>query len=542
MPTVTLNRKEVDKLLGKKLEDSYMKDRISMLGTDLESVNEEEIVVEVFPNRPDMLSEQGFARALKAFIDIESGLKHYKVNKSDEKVIVDKSVAKLRPYTAFARVTGIDFDDDKLKQIIQLQEKLHGTYCRKRKKASIGIYPCEHVKSPITYKMMPREKIFFHPLQAEKEMTADEILKEHPTGAEFAHIIDEWKEFPCFIDANGNIMSLVPIINSNLTGRVTTETKDVYVECTGTSKEDVKILLNILVTSLVDMGGSIHSVEIDYGDEKEMTPNLNPGDMKLDINYVNKILGLGLAEKDIKKLLGKMGFGLENGNAKIPAYRADILHQIDLVEEIGIAYGYENFIEEIPKLSTIANEDKFDGIKRKIAEILAGLGFIETNNYHLTDKAKQTNMMETRLELVELKNSLSADYNSLRAWLIPELLETLKDNKTQELPYNVFTMGRVFKPGTSEVIERERLAIMMSPTDFTKIKQILEYLMKMLDLQFQIEETKHPSFIEGRVGRVIINEKEVAYIGEISPKVLENWGIINPVACLELNLSEIFTS
>ena len=72
------------------------------------------------------------------------------------------------------------------------------------------------------------------------------------------------------------------------------------------------------------------------------------------------------------------------------------------------------------------------------------------------------------------------------------------------------------------------------------MKQVLNYILKMLNLDYSIEEVEHDSFISGRVGRVIVNDKKVAFIGEINPKVLENFEIEMPVAALELNLTELF--
>ena len=85
MPTININRKVFEKLVGKKLTIEKLKDRISYLGTDLESIDEKEIVVEVFPNRPDMLSMQGFARAFSSFIGQKTGLRQYKVEPSRKK-------------------------------------------------------------------------------------------------------------------------------------------------------------------------------------------------------------------------------------------------------------------------------------------------------------------------------------------------------------------------------------------------------------------------------------------------------------------------
>ena len=140
MPTITLNKKVLEKITGK-LSLEKLKDRISMLGTDLESIKGDEIIVEVFPNRPDMLSEQGFARALNSFIGKKTGLKQYKVKKSKDRVIIESSVKEVRPYTACCIVKNLKLNEETLKEIIQFQEKLHITFGRNRKRCAIGIYP-----------------------------------------------------------------------------------------------------------------------------------------------------------------------------------------------------------------------------------------------------------------------------------------------------------------------------------------------------------------------------------------------------------------
>src|SRR3989344_4966488 len=152
MPSITLNKTVFEQLVGKQLPLEELKDRISMLGTDLEDIKDNEIHVEVFPNRPDMLSEQGFARAFSSFIGVKTGLRKYAVKESNQKIIIDSSVKGIRPYTACAIVKGLQFDEENLRQVIQIQEKLHVTYGRNRKKAAIGIYPLEKITFPITYK------------------------------------------------------------------------------------------------------------------------------------------------------------------------------------------------------------------------------------------------------------------------------------------------------------------------------------------------------------------------------------------------------
>ena len=406
MPSITLNKKVFEQLVGKELPLEELKDRISMLGTDLEDIKDNEIYVEVFPNRPDMLSEPGFARAFSSFINVKTGLRKYVIKESNNKVIVDASVKGIRPYTACAIVKGLHFDEERLQQIIQIQEKLHVTYGRNRKKCAIGIYPMEKITFPITYKAETPAKIKFKPLEAHREMTAAEILEEHKAGKEYAHLLQGLAKYPIFIDAKGEILSMPPVINSDKTGRVTEDTKDVFIECSGFDFDVLSTCLNMIVTALADVGGEIYSIRLEYPDGIKTTPQLTPTKMKLDLLYVNKRLGLSLSEKDAGKLLEKMGYGFEQGQVLVPAYRADILHQVDFVEDIAIAYGYENFQEEIPNVATIGEEDAFEKFAKKVRELLVGMQLLEVKNFHLTTKEDLSTKMNLTIEPIPLKNAI----------------------------------------------------------------------------------------------------------------------------------------
>ncbi len=545
MPTITLNKKVFEKLVGKKLPPEQLKERISFLGTDLEKIDGEEIIVEVFPNRPDMLSEQGFARAFSSFIGRRLGLKKYAAKKSDYKVIVDKSLNGIRPYTACAIVKGIKFDNEKIKEVIQIQEKLHITYGRNRRKVALGIYPFEKIKLPIRFEARKPDDIRFQPLEASELMTANQILTKHPKGKEYAHLLEGKQLYPVFVDANNEILSMPPIINSDRTGKITTKTKDVFIECSGFDFNTLSKCLNIIVTALADMGGQIYEMELNYQKKKIKTPELMPEEMKLNTDYVNKILGLKLDNNEVRRCLLRMGYDYNAGKALIPSYRTDVLHPIDLVEDIAIAYGYEKFKEEIPNVATIAEEDKFESFKRKAAEILVGLGFTETNTYNLTNKESLTTRMGVELESIELENAKNADYNMLRSWMIPSLLHVMKNNKHHEFPQKIFEIGTIFKKNPQEetgIKEMERLAVMVSNTraDYTEIRQILDNLFRAFNIGYSISETEHNSFIPGRVARIGVEGKGVAFIGEIHPAVIENLALQMPVAAFELNLTDLY--
>jgi phenylalanyl-tRNA synthetase beta chain len=545
MPTININKTVFEKLVGKKLPTEKLKDRISMLGTDLESVDNNEIIVEIFPNRPDLLSVQGFARAFSSFIGTKTGLKEYKIERSNEKMIVDRSVADVRPYTACAIVKNMNFDNEKIKEVIDIQEKLHITYGRNRKKVAIGIYPFEKIKTPIKFMAQKPEEIIFQPLEFPKKINALQILKQHPAGRDYGHLLEGEKKFPVFRDANNEVLSVPPIINSHKTGKINEKTKEIFIECSGFDFNVMKNCLNMIVAALYEMGGKIYSMDIIYGNKKYTTPDLSPEEMKVDIDYINKLLGLDLKENEIKKLFERMGYGYKNKKVLIPAYRADIIHQADLAEDIAIAYGYENFHSTIPRVATIAQEDKFEIFKNKISSLLVGLDLMETSTYNLTNKEVQCNKMNVQLQLIELANSISSDYNMLRAWVLPSSMEILSNNKHHEYPQKIFTIGTIFKKDDSSdtnIGEDQRLAVAIASenTDYTEMRQVLDYLFRSIGLKYEIIETNHSSFIEGRLGRVIVNGKKLAYIGEINPKVITNWGLEVPVTAFELNLTDLY--
>ena len=538
MPTININKKAFENLVGKKLSLEELKDRISYMGVSVEGINENEITLEVNPDRPDLLSIQGLARAFSSFIGLKKCFRKYEIKKSNEKVIIESSVKNVRPFTACAIVKNLKFNDEKIKEIIDIQEKLHITFGRNRKKVAIGIYPFEKIKTPITFFAEDPKKVKFRPLEFPKEITGLQILSQHPTGREYAYLLEGKDKFPFFKDADGKILSMPPIINSHDTGKITENTKDVFIECSGFDFNVLSKCISMIVCALSDMGGDIYSMELIYGSKKILSPNLEPEKMKLNIKYANKTIGLDLKEKDVKNYLEKMGFFYSNGNVLIPAYRTDVIHEVDLVEDIAKAYGYENLKEEIPKVATIAEENKFEIFKNKIAEILIGINLIEVNTYHLTpiDINKKINV---DLKNIKLENSKSEDYNSLRCYLSPSLLTVLENNKNREYPQNIFEMGIVFK---KDLKEKTKLCILLcdNKVNFTSIKQVLDYLLRALDLKYELKEKDLDAFIPGRTGKILVKNKEIGSIGELSPLVLTNFNLEMPVSALELDLEELF--
>ena len=556
MTVVSMNRKEVEKRIGK--INKEIEEKIAMFGTPVEALTEDILEIDVTPNRPDLLSLQGFVRAMLPYLK-NTKLKPIKVNKpeKDYKVIIDKSVKPVRPFTACAIVKNLKLDDSKIKELIDIQEKLHTTFARKRKKLAIGIYPLEKIKLPITFAAKKPEEIKFQPLEFPREINGLQILSQHPAGREYAHLLEGQEKFPVFIDGNNKVLSMPPIINSHETGKITEQTKEVFVECSGFNLPYLKKTLNILVSILADMDGEIYQMKIE-DKEDSLSPDLSYEKVKLKLEDVNKTLGVTLTEKEVKVYLEKMQIEYDKGIALIPPFRTDILHWIDLVGEIATAYGYDNFSAEIPKISTIAEEDKNSKLKRKISEILTGLGLLECSSYHLNTKEEIKNSNYEFKDFIEVEES-KTEYNVLRMDLLTNMLKIISENSDSSYPQKIFETGNVFRLASKEtsnttdtgVIEREHLVIGLvdEKVNFTEIKQILDYLFSMLNKKYRLEECDNSNFIIGRAGKIIVEEtcagvssagqKEIGIIGEIAPRVLKNWGINMPVVALELNIENI---
>jgi phenylalanyl-tRNA synthetase beta chain len=357
-------------------------------------------------------------------------------------------------------------------------------------------------------------------------------------------LLDGYDRFPVFVDAEGKVLSVPPIVNSHETGKVTEETTEVFVECTGHDYDVVSKGLNMIVCCLADMGGKIFSMTVMDGGKK-VSPDLSPSEMKLDLGYVNKRLGLSLKDGEVKSLLEKMGYGYSGGKVLVPAYRTDVLHQVDLIEDIAIAYGYENFEEEIPHVATIGSEDEFGKFVEKIGTLLIGMGLLEVKTYHLTTPEVQRSKMDADIKLIELENPSTQEYTVCRGWVVPSLMEVLEGNKHHEYPQKIFDTGSVFQKGGKEdsgVAEFVRVGVVIAEDhmDYTKIRQVLDYILGSIGAEYSIEEVDHKSFLKGRVGRVIVGGVKVGYVGEIKPKVLDNFGLEVPVGAFEVNLSELF--
>ncbi|MBM3291886.1 phenylalanine--tRNA ligase subunit beta [Candidatus Bathyarchaeota archaeon] len=543
MPVITVNLLDFSQLLGRKITIKELQDRLPMMGTGWEGETEEGFNIEVFPNRPDLLSIEGLARAYASFSGEKIGLRNYAVLNSGYIAIVDDKVEKVRPYFVGAIVKGVDFDDALIRSIIQLQEKLHVTHGRKRRKVAIGLHNLKPIEFPITYTTKPPE-YKFRPLGERFEKDLKWMLTEMPKGVEYAWILHDAAEYPIILDAKGMVLSMPPIINGEYT-RIDEATRDLFIDVTGTDLKAITEVLNIICTTFADRGASVYNIELRYLDKTLRTPDLSPKIWRLSNKYVSQTLGLELQPKETIHYLEKMGHSAQGGeimHVKVPCYRTDVMHPIDLVEDVAIAYGYDLVVPIIPSLNSPAGEDPLEVFSRNLRNFLVGFGYTEIVTFMMSNREKLfTKMLIQEESIAETDNPKMEAYNCLRNRLLPSLMEILVNNKHHPYPQNLYEVDDVIIVDPSTEIgarSERRLAIVQchSKANFSEIKAALESILDNLELKIEYEANGWDCFIEGRRLTGKINGVPLCWAGEIRPEALESWGLEMPVAALELNV------
>ncbi len=545
MPVINVNLDDLREMLGRDVKIEELQERLPMMGTSWEGLNDEGFAIEVFPNRPDLMSTEGLARAYASFTGERPGPRRYVVKKSEYKAIVDEKTQVVRPFFVCAVAKGVDFNDSLIRSIIQLQEKLHVTHGRKRRKVAIGLHNLKPIQFPVTYTTKP-PKFKFRPLGERFEKDLHWMLTEMKTGVEYSWILEGASEYPMIMDAKGMVLSMPPIINGEYT-RIDEMTRDIFIDITGTDLKAITETLNIICTTFADRGAEIYSVDVKYPYGKVLkTPDLTPKMWRLSNAYVNKTLGLKLGHTETTLLLGRMGHGAEafgdDIDVQVPCYRTDVMHPIDLVEDVAIAYGYDKFVPNIPPVHTKAGEDELEIFSRNLRNFLIGFGPMEVVTFMLSNREKLFTRMSIPEEAVaEVENPKMEGYNVLRNRLLPGLMEVLSVNKHHPYPQSLSEVDDVVLLDDKTDLgarSARRLGVVQchARASFNEIKALMLSVLENLEVKVEIEEGGWDCFLDGRRLVAKVGGKPLCWAGEMRPESLEAWGLEMPVAALEMDV------
>ena len=552
MPVTTIKKKRLLKLLGKDMVDEELIELLSNIKIEAEVLDEENLQIEVTPDRLDLLISEGIARELKGILGLEKGFPKYRTKKTCFKLIVNGEIKFIRPYIAVAAIYGYHVDKYALEELLQFQEKLNISMGRDRRKIAIGFYDLDKLNSNIIlYRAEEPKKIKYTPLGYDRELTADEILELTDKGRKYAHLVRCFSKYPHLVTDKGQTLSMPPILNSEDT-KVEEGTRNLFIDITGTDKYTVEKTLDLITTTLAENAECIGLVSIVNGNEVYYTPKLEPIITEVSLEYIRNNLGVrDLTREDIISLLESLRHKVEIVNDQMlkvisPPYRYDILHPIDIVEDVAIAIGYDNLKPEVPRTFTIGKELKKTKYLRKLREIMIGLGFQEILTFTLSSSSILEEMLELgKSKHVEILNPISPLYDTIRTSIIPNIVMFLKANQHEDHPVKVFEVGDTVVVVKGEPQTRTKLAagILSYKVGFEDIQAVLYSLADNLGLNVKLEEVKLAPklFIEGRTAKIIVEGEERGIIGELNPQfLLEKMGIEYPIALFELDLTDLW--
>mgnify|MGYP001492656878 CR=1 FL=1 len=544
MPVVTVYYDRIFAMLKDKISKEELTEKIPYLGLDIEEQNDEYIKIEYNPNRPDYSTDYGLARSLNSFLDFETEYSKYDIHESDFVINVDKSTKEVRQYIVAAVIKDIKLDDETIRQIITMQEDLHNGIGRKRKKVAIGIHNLDVIKSPLEY-ITVDDSFSFIPLNKDSNMTVKEILNSE-LGNQYANILTGNNRYPIIRDSNKQVLSFPPIINGDLT-RLDSKTTNLFIDVTGTDLNALCNALSVLFTTLSDAGGKVYSVKINSDEYKMKTPEIREEIMEVEIEYVRSLLGLELSEKEIIEYLRRCRISAKIAGNKVivktEPFRFDLIHPVDVIEEIGLGYGIHNLKPTLPGSDMTGGFDQKQQFLDKTRDVLTGLGLIEIMTIGLiSEDMLEKSEMSTK-NLLKIVDTKSIEHEILKNSNVPAILKTFSKNIHKKYPQRIFEISKVFSKKDGEIYEHYQLTVGLAhaAVNFTEASSYLNAFGKQLrDIDLLTKANENELFVRGR-GAEIINEKgnKIGIVGEINPQILENFALRTPIALFDINLDEL---
>ena len=555
MPTISVNQALIAKLLnvhGLNHNVGEISDQLPLLGTDIDLCDQETLNIEIFPNRPDLLSGETLSRAIRSFIHHQIQGPELGVSESNITMTVDAELKEIRPIILGAVVRNINLQklniesDEFIKSLMDHQEKLHFALGRGRKRASIGVHDLSTIHPPFRVKAVSGKEKFI-PLAMDEPMTISDILINHPKGIEYAHLLEGYDKFPVIVDSRDNILSFPPIINGKQT-TVTASTTDFFIDVTGWDFRSCEASLMLIALQLKELGGSIESIEVtDCNGQVNKYPNGNPVEHILPTKMLDGILGRELNETELTKSINRMGGKFisrdrEEIIIEMPRWRFDILHPVDLVEDIAIGHGFEDLGEDIPRSPMTAKPRSDANLLRRVRDSMQGLGMMQIQSLTLSNDDDQFKLVrwDNVGEITRITNPITVDHTLLRQYLLPGLLRLLASNRHHDLPQSVYELGTVVRDHKNA----SRLAFLVAERTggFAAIRGRIQAFLRDLgasEYQIQTLPDNEGPWLAGRAAKVIVNGKHIGCFGEIDPHVGELFELKVPMNGAEFCLHEI---
>jgi phenylalanyl-tRNA synthetase beta chain len=562
VPTITLYREDLERLLGVPFAPEAFERQLALVKGELDDYDAGtgEVRVELNDtNRPDLWCVEGIARQVVARRD--GGAPTYPFfgdgQAATRRIVVDPGLAEVRPYIGACIARGVTVDERLLTQLVQTQEKICEVFGQKRRGIALGIYAAERLAFPLKYTAVAPDEASFVPLGVDEAMTLRQITELHPKGVRYGGIVADFARWPLLLDDVGTVLSFPPVINSRDVGEVKPGDRELFLEVTGTDLRMVALVVNILAANLADRGAQIEPVETLYPEAtawgaRVTLPRHLDLTLSVPLSDFTRALGMAPGAAEAARELSAYGYEAtaEDGaepavRVRVPPYRDDVLHPVDVIEDLAIAMGYDRFEPRMPSEFTVGTLLPIERLSDRVREAMVGLGFQEVLGNVLVAREELTDDMELHGGVpVTVANPMTASYGVLRNAVLPSLLRVERESGRAFYPHALFEVGEVAVPDDDAPMgsdTRTHVAALIAhpEANFSELAARLEMLCYDLRLEQSLEPVDHATYIPGRAGRVVVGGWEVGIIGEVSPAVLAHWGITIPCAAFELNLTQV---
>ncbi len=562
MPTISFFHKDLERFLGHAATLEQLESWLPLVKGELKDVTDAtgEVRVELQDsNRPDLWSVEGIARQIRIKTQGPPPAYPFFQTKArpTRQVRVSAGMEQVRPFAAACAVTGPPVTEEDLAQLIQTQEKLADGYGHKRKTVSVGLYRLPRIQFPVTYGLVKPTEARFTPLGFSEPLTLQDILTVHPKGMEYGAILADQPLLPLLWDHEGRVLSFPPIINSQDIGQVQAGDSELFVEVTGTDARMVLLTLNIFAVNFADRGAVIDPVDIRYPYAtawgKSVTTPCDINEMrKIPLNAIESALGLAMDADLVQHALRSYGYDVKAARrtlaVRLPCYRNDLMHPVDVAEDVAISRGYDSFVPVMPAHFTVGSLSPLERMSDHLRDHMIGQGFQEIFSNMLMSHEELVERMRLtpadRNQVVEVDNVMSQSFSCLRSWIVPSLLRVEATSPRAFYPHRLFEIGDVALPDLSRTLGSATMiqlgGLVAHPhANFSEAHTCLDVLMFYLMRDYELEPVSHGSFMEGRAGKILCGGHSIGLIGELHPAVLENWHIAMPVAVVELQVDPL---
>lgn len=610
MPTVAVDKEELWERLGHKYSPDEFDRLLFEFGLELDEDTTEEVEalrkqglpagrpqlkIEIPANRYDLLCIEGIARALRVFLGKDRPPVYKLVYPpGGESSIVTAKVApetkQIRQFFGCAILRNVKFTERSYESFIDLQDKLHQNICRRRQFVAIGTHDLDTLKPPFTYEALPPKEIKFVPLSKTKAYDAEELMTVYESEkhlARYLHIIKDSPVYPIIYDSTRTVASMPPIINSEHS-KITLNTRNVFIDITGTDETKLNIVLNIIATMFSEYCEEPFTIEpckVIYPDGTErIYPDLTYRPMTAHASYVNSCTGLTVNSTELVNLLERMTLSAVQDASdpdavvvQVPPTRPDIMHECDLMEDAAIAYGFNKLPDTFPPTSTVAQPLELSKLSDIIRREWAMAGFVEVLPLILCSHEENfewLNRKDTGDIAVRIANPKTLEFQVVRTSLLQGLLKTVRENRSHALPIRIFeSTDVVFKDPKRERQARNvrhAAAVWCNKTaGFEVVHGMLDRAMQMLEVPriastdkkaptgYYIKERDDPTFFPGRAATIYYrrprqhdrsaleaikeafthpDDEEIGVLGILHPSVLEKFEISYPCSAVEFSL------